>query len=156
MSAATRFIAPGALGGLAALVGGAAGHARRCQSCLPILVVLALAAAPPAGAESGGTAPALLDTSLHDIVDEAPTFRVRYVAPGLADPAVSYTDAADEMQRLCDEDALPRLVEKGAAPGRIVVTLMAEPVEFGAISPGIRQFFESYSVRDGLCIWEAF
>ncbi|MGP6085831.1 DUF6497 family protein [Antarctobacter jejuensis] len=158
MSGAFKFIAPGALGGLAALVGGAAGYARWCQSCPPILVgLISLIAVPTFAAAEGQVLPATsLDFTAFDIVSEPPVYRVRYLAPGLADTAVSYVDVAEDMEHLCAQDALPRLVEQGAAPERIVVTLMAEPVEFGAMSPGIRQFFESYAVQDGLCIWESF
>ncbi len=159
MTGATRTTAPGALGGLAALVGGAAGLLiRRCQSCPPILVGLAVLAAMPATpAPAGQTLPATgLEITAFDIVAEPPLYRVRYLAPGVSDSAVSYVDVAEDMEHLCTHDALPRLLEQGEAPERIVVTLMAEPVDFGTMSPGIRQFFESYRVLDGLCIWEAF
>lgn len=164
------FIAPGAPGGLAALVGGAAGFARWCQGCRPILVglvgVIPLAASAvqvqaqspvQIPAQAPQTLPATaLSVTPFDIVAEPPVFRVRYLAPGLADADLSYVDVAGDMEHLCAQDALPRLLSMGKTPERIVLSLMAEPVEFGAASPGVRQFFESYAVQDGLCIWEAF
>jgi hypothetical protein len=116
--------------------------------------LLALSVAPCSAevmvAQSG------LHVAYFDTIDEAPTYRLRYTAPALADATLDYATVADDMTMLCQDDALPRLAEAGANPSQVVITLMAAPVEFGVITPEIRQFFESYSIQDGLCIWEAF
>jgi hypothetical protein len=33
---------------------------------------------------------------------------------------------------------------------------MSEPTDFGVMDPSVMQFFESYTIENGLCIWEAF
>jgi hypothetical protein len=155
---AHRFIAPGALGDLAAPVGGATGLTRRCRGCQqPILIFtvvfaawLSAALAEPVTLDSG------LQVTWHDVIAEPPTWRMRYVAPDLVRDGRVYADVADDMQRLCDGDALQRVTAFGEAPQRVVITLMSQPVEFGVMTPDVRQFFESYRVENGLCIWEAF
>jgi hypothetical protein len=84
------------------------------------------------------------------------TYRVRYLAPEIGSEGRSFVDVAEDMAVLCDSQALPKLMSDGSAPARIVVTLMSEPVEFGVMTPDVTQFFESYSIENGLCIWEAF
>lgn len=111
-----------------------------------------------AGAETGpvsGLASGLTVTH-HDMIDESPTYRMRYVAPGLADSAVEYQDVAADMEVLCATHALPYLRQAGHAPDRIVIAWMSAPVAFGVMTPEIRQFFESFAVQGDLCIWEAF
>ncbi|MBP0481133.1 DUF6497 family protein [Sagittula salina] len=151
----------GAPDAIAAPAGGADVFGRPCRGCVRIslhktlnatLLVCALSA--PAGA--GTLAFSGLDYAWHDEIAEAPTYRLRYVTPGLADDSVNYTAVSDDMAALCQSDALPRLAGQGATPQRVVITLMAEPVDFGVMTPGVRQFFESYAIEDGLCIWEAF
>ena len=115
-----------------------------------------------AGCALAGPAPAEplptsgLAADFHDLIDEAPIYRIRYLVPALASKDVEYMAVADDMALLCQLDALPRLANLGADPQRVVVSLMAAPVEFGVMTPEIRQFFESYTVENGLCIWEAF
>ncbi len=164
---ARSVFAPGALGESAAPVGGATGHTRRCWGCrliptltfptlrqlsLPILLHMAAA---PLWAEQGSDDHGL-EIRFHDVIAEPPVWRVRYVAPGLSEEGVTYADVAEDMQILCAEDALPRVTEGGTVPQTIVITLMSEPVTFGVMTPGVRQFFESYRVEGPRCIWEAF
>ncbi|MBV2360475.1 acetolactate synthase [Thalassococcus sp. CAU 1522] len=101
-----------------------------------------------------------LDVTLHDLFrdEEAgpAVYRARYVAPGIALDDLDYESVAADMEILCRGDALPQLASADPAPQRIVVTLMSEPAEFGAANPDITQFFESFSIENDLCIWEAF
>lgn len=154
---ASRNMALGAPGVLAAPVGGAAGvNTRWCRGCRLMLSLIAgLMGAVPVGAQqilptSG------LEIGYHDIIADPPVWRVRYVAPELATDGLPYIDVAGDMEILCTQDALARITQNGDTPSRIVITLMTEPVEFGVMTPGVTQFFESFSVDGGLCIWEAF
>ncbi|WP_141135782.1 DUF6497 family protein [Antarctobacter heliothermus] len=97
-----------------------------------------------------------LEIELHDIIAQPPVWRVRYIAPNLSQDGVLYADVAGDMELLCTQDALVRIAGEGGAPSQIVITLMSAPVVFGEMTPGVTQFFESYSVESDLCIWEAF
>lgn len=141
---------------MVAPVGGATGLTRRCRGCrlLPVFAVLALLAQPVAAQQE--LAVTGLSVTYHDTIAEPPTYRVRYLAPALVGRDLAYVDVAADMQALCAEDALPRLTAEGADPARVVVTLMSEAVEFGVMSRDATQFFESYTIDEGRCIWEAF
>lgn len=60
------------------------------------------------------------------------------------------------MQKLCDDVAVPYLVDNSISPARIVVSLSDRLVPFGQPDPEATQFFELYSLQDGSCIWEEF
>ncbi|WP_323771388.1 DUF6497 family protein [Antarctobacter sp.] len=163
----SRNTAPGAPGVKAAPVGGAAGVKTRwyrgCRLDFTYPNVARLGAAVIAGLFAGplAAAPQLLPTSgleieLHDIIAQPPVWRVRYIAPNLARDDLPFADVAGDMELLCTQDALHRITEEGGAPSQIVITLMSAPVEFGVMTPGVTQFFESYMVESDLCIWEAF
>ncbi|ETA52900.2 hypothetical protein P279_06165 [Rhodobacteraceae bacterium PD-2] len=91
-----------------------------------------------------------------DRIDESPTWRYRYIAPALDEDAVDFAAVAEDMEVLCATHALPQLQHDGRSPERIIVSLMSEKLDFGVMSPEVRQFFESYRVEDNLCIWEVF
>ncbi len=155
--------ATGAPAASAAPAGGTFG----CRGCL---LALALLAAPvQAKAQSDAQAPARTDeiavpsglaVAFHDVIrdvlGDGLTYRFRFVAPGIGAEGAGFMDVAPDMEHLCNAFALPRVPHPGPQPNRIVITLMSEPVEFGAASPETTQFFESYSLSDGLCIWEVF
>lgn len=86
------------------------------------------------------------------------TWRFRFVAPQIARDTgtVSFEEAAQDMDHLCREFALPRLPNIGPRPRQIVVSLSATPVRFGTTDPENTQFFEVYRVEDNQCIWEGF
>lgn len=160
-----RIFAPGAPGDSAAPAGGtAADHTRRCRGCRPVSIILSalclvLGGLSPEGAGADDAAlvlPSGMVAQPWDIVDEAPVYRVRYVAPALAEGMPDVDALIDDMGWLCAQRALPELVGAGAQPARIVVTLMAEPVDFGVMTPDVVQVFESYAIEDSRCIWEAF
>lgn len=165
---------PGAPAGTAAPAGGAFG----CRGCansgrtglsltastayptaLAALSVLALSLWPgvlPAQDEEILTLPSGLTVSYLDRIDESPTWRYRYVTPVLGGDGVDFNAVAEDMAALCTSHALPQLQHDGQTPERIIVALMSEKLDFGVMSPEVRQFFESYSVEDNLCIWEVF
>lgn len=83
--------------------------------------------------------------------------RFRFIAPGIApDGGVEFETASADMQHLCDTFAVPRLSEFGTGPQQVVISLSATPVEFGVSAPEVVQFFDSYLVEDGQCVWEMF
>ena len=81
----------------------------------------------------------------------------RFVAPQIARAGgdIGIEQAADDMQLLCDQFALPML-EGAAPPERIIINLADREVPFGEANPEATQFFEAYRVEDGACIWEGF
>lgn len=143
--------------------GGARKRGRDCAHIAPLL--LALLAAPVAQAQTASVfdEPVAMESGLavtfHDMVRDAQgdglTYRFRFVVPQIG-AGLGYMDVSDDMQRLCSDFALKRVSETGPQPNRIVISLMSEPTEFGIANPDVTQFFESYSVENDLCIWEAF
>ena len=60
------------------------------------------------------------------------------------------------MDFLCQSLALPYLAHHTLEPERVVISLSDRAVPFGEQDPAATQFFETYSLRDGVCIWEEF
>lgn len=167
---AAKNTTPGAPAGSAAPAGGAFG----CRGCaygrpfgiLQPLALTLLLAAPAAVAAQDGTqaeaeaqrleTPSGLAVAYLDRIDESPVWRYRYVAPALSGESVDFASVSEDMALLCSTHALPQLQHEAAQPERIIVTLMSEEADFGVMSPGVRQFFESYSIEGDLCIWEVF
>ncbi len=81
----------------------------------------------------------------------------RFVAPRIARDGgdITIAEAGADMQVLCDSFALAQLAGE-ELPDRIVINLTDREVPFGEAAPEATQFFESYRVEDGACIWEAF
>ncbi|MBS0125193.1 acetolactate synthase [Aestuariicoccus sp. KMU-90] len=100
-----------------------------------------------------------LDVTFHDVIRDVAgdglTYRFRFVVPGIGD-VLDYADVVEDIDWLCNEFALPRVPQPGPQPNRIVISMMSEPTEFGVANPDVTQFFESFSIQNGLCIWEAF
>jgi hypothetical protein len=90
-----------------------------------------------------------------DVAGDGLTYRFRFVVPQIG-AGLGFMDVAGDMQELCSGFALDRVPQPGPKPRRIVISLMSEPTEFGVANPDVTQFFESYSVENGLCIWEVF
>ncbi|WP_281256107.1 DUF6497 family protein [Puniceibacterium antarcticum] len=102
---------------------------------------------------SGDTAQ--LQEVIEDASGMAPVARFRFVAPWVADGA-EYDRVTADMEELCQSYALGRLPDLRARPSLIVISLSQAPTDFGVPSPEITQFFESYSLNDGRCVWEPF
>lgn len=145
------------------------------RACPLTAVLLAALAALPAAAQDGGTGlqvepgdgaaiavPSGQAVTLQDVIWNAPgpdgaTMRFRFVAPGIA-PAggVDLETASADMQHLCDTYALPRVADQVPMPQQVIISLSDVPLPFGEASPEATQFFESYRIEDGLCVWEMF
>ena len=104
--------------------------------------------------------PSGLEVTLQDVIWNIPgpeglTLRFRFVAPAIAEGADFDTVAAD-MQHVCDSYAIPRVPEFERRPSQIVISSSAAPATFGEAAPDVVQFFESYRIEDGACVWELF
>ncbi|WGW05824.1 DUF6497 family protein [Tropicibacter oceani] len=123
-------------------------------------LVLAVSPTSRAHASEPVAVPSGLSVAYHDVIldaqDAGATYRFRFVAPQIAEGGADYQAVAADMDFLCNEFAMTRLDETGPQAARIVITLMAQPVEFGVMTPGVTQFFESFSIKNDLCIWEPF
>ena len=84
--------------------------------------------------------------------------RFRFVAPQIARAggSVDFETASADMVDLCQRFALPKVSELGDAPRQIIISLAAAEVPFGEAAPEVTQFFESFRVENGTCIWEMF
>lgn len=97
--------------------------------------------------------------SLIDVITNAPgpagaAARFRFLAPGLK--ASDAETALTDMQVVCDSFARERIDGMVPAPQQIIITFMSDAVPFGEPAPDVVQFFESFRVEDGACVWEVF
>lgn len=94
----------------------------------------------------------------HDTLMGDLWLRFRYIAPRIGQGAGAVTiDVVEiDIDYLCDNDAVPHILETGLDPHRIVVSLSDRAVEFGTSDPTATQFFGSYRLDDTRCIWEEF
>lgn len=98
--------------------------------------------------------------TLQDVIWNVPgpdgmTTRFRFLAPAIAD-GVDFDAAEADMIHLCEAFAVPRLTEFGPQPEQVVISLSDRAVSFGDSAPDAVQFFESYRIEDGKCLWEMF
>jgi len=112
---------------------------------------------PPAG--EAVTVPSGRALSLIDVITNAPgpegaTARFRFLAPDLQ-PEDAEAAAAD-MQALCDSFAIARTEGMVPAPQQIIISFADSAIPFGEPAPDVVQFFESYRVENGACVWEFF
>ncbi len=143
----------GAPGILAAPAGGPYGG-RGCTLLITLLFVASTAM--HAAAEEPVDVPSGLDVVFHDWLDDQGAHRFRFIAPEIGQGGKQFDDVVDDMAHLCDQFVLPQLEIQELQASQVVISLMAEPVDFGEMAPNVTQFFESYSVENGLCIWELF
>ena len=101
--------------------------------------------------------------TVQDVVWNAPgpaglTLRFRFIAPAIAAEggSVDFMTASQDMAWLCQTYALPRVPATGPQPQQIIISLADRELAFGQPAPEATQFFEAYSLKDGLCILEAF
>lgn len=89
---------------------------------------------------------------------EGLTTRFRFVAPAIAREGgtVNAEAAQEDMAALCSDYALQRIANTGPQPAQIIIVLADREVAFGEPAPEATQYFEAYSLADGMCIWEPF
>ncbi len=130
--------------------------------CLAALSGVALVAAPAVAEEIA--VPSGQPVTLHEVIwgvsgPEGLTVRFRFVAPKIArvGGTVDFDTAIADMAALCATYALPRtLTGTGPVPAQIIISLSDVVVQFGAAAPEATQYFESFGIEDGACIWEVF
>lgn len=136
----------------------AGGARKRGWGCL-ISFIAALGTVGLTAAQEALAVPSGQAVTFHDIVQDRSgyglSYHFRFLAPAIAD-GMEFELAAEDMETLCNEYALPRLADTGPKPSLIVIALLSEPVEFGDPNPDVTQFIEAYSVSDDACIWEPF
>ncbi|MBK0329143.1 hypothetical protein I5535_17850 [Rhodobacteraceae bacterium F11138] len=84
--------------------------------------------------------------------------RFRFVAPQIARQTgtVKYTQAAGDMDHLCQTLVLPYLADYELSANRVVISLSDRTVPFGVADSEATQFFETYRPEDAGCIWEEY
>lgn len=122
-----------------------------------MLAGMALAQAPltlPSG---------VMATPYDQILDEGTgAIRMRFLVPVLAEPASIYAGDPDrvfeDMLWLCETQVrvlfAPSTDPRDEGWSSIVVTLMAQPVEFGAMAPDAVQLFEGFTLTMDGCDFE--
>lgn len=129
----------------------------------PAMLLAALAAVAGCEDEKGDgpkvEVPSGRALSLIDVITNAPgpagaTARFRFLAPGLSSEEAEA--AAADMQAVCDSFAVKRIDGMVPAPQQIVISFASQPVPFGEAAPDVVQFFESFRVENGACVWEVF
>ncbi len=81
--------------------------------------------------------------------------RFRFLAPRIG-ADLTFPDVAGDFPWLCEQAIVPALAVAEAAAERVVISMADRPVEFGEITPDATQFFEAFSLSDGVCIWDEF
>lgn len=119
---------------------------------LPLVFIAAAAASA-----QDLTLPSGQTVTLADIIfeEDGALARFRFLAPRIGED-LTFTEVVDDFPWLCEQAILPALAVAEAAPERVVISMADRPVEFGAIAPDATQFFEIFSLSDGVCIWEEF
>jgi hypothetical protein len=86
------------------------------------------------------------------------TLRFRFLAPAVAKTGgtVDVETAGRDMDALCQDYALPRIANTGPQPAQIVISMSDIDVTFGESRPEATQLFNSYSIEDGICVWDMF
>ena len=126
-----------------------------------LLAALAVLSACQEEAPDGPTVevPSGRTLSLIDVITNVPgpaggAARFRFLAPDLTSEDVE--TAAADMQVVCDSFALPRTEGTVPEPQQIIITFMSAAVPFGEAAPDVVQFFESFRIENGACVWEVF
>lgn len=122
------------------------------------LCILALAATPAVAQDVPSGQPVTLTEVLVDAVGTESWLRFRFVAPEIArgTGTISYTQAEDDFQALCETFALPYMTDFDLMADIVVISLMDRPVPFGTSDPQATQFIEAFRPAPEGCVWEAF
>ena len=81
--------------------------------------------------------------------------RLRFVAPELADPeAFGFAAIEADFQALCDAVGVATVAKFAPNARQIIISVAAEPVQFGDSAPSVVKYFDLFQVENGTCIWE--
>lgn len=107
--------------------------------------------------------PSQQELRLQDVImdEDGPNgaaLRFRFLAPQIAREGGSIVadTATTDLRALCDSFVLPRLADLGGAAPQIILSMSDVAVPFGEAAPEATQYFEAFSVKDGVCIWEIY
>jgi Family of unknown function (DUF6497) len=100
----------------------------------------------------------LLDVITNIPGPEGLTTRFRFLAPAIARDGgtVDAEAAAADMDFLCQSYALAKIANTGPQPEQIIISMSDVDVPFGEARPEATQFFNSYSIADGSCVWDVY
>ena len=120
-----------------------------------------LLGAATAGAEETPAVPSkqalYLQESLYETrADNSRVLRLRYVMPAISETSLGYGDLEADFPYLCEQVALPALIESGEQVAQVIISLADRETPFGEAAPEATQFFEAFRIEDGVCIWEGF
>ena len=89
---------------------------------------------------------------------DAGILRLRFIAPDLASPLrrPSFEDLTLDLEVLCVDFGLKKAANVDDLPKQIVVSLSAEPVEFGVANTEVEQVFEAFTAQNETCMLEMF
>ncbi len=109
------------------------------------------------------TVPSGQELRLQDVIIDAhgpngAALRFRFLAPQIAREGgnIVAETATTDMRALCDSFVLPRLAELDGDAPQIILSMSDVAVPFGEAAPEATQFFEAFSIKDGVCIWEIY
>lgn len=98
-----------------------------------------------------GLSVSLMETRYDEMGAET-WLRFRFLAPAVG--SVSFADVEADMAHLCETTAVPYVSDNGVSADRVVISLSDRPLAFGTTDPEATQFFETFRVEQGRCIWE--
>ncbi|MFK7763061.1 MAG: DUF6497 family protein [Roseobacter sp.] len=93
---------------------------------------------------------------LIDEVGAEAWLRFRFLAPsiGKASGKLTFVEAQDDFEHLCQAVALPYLVEFDLSADVVVIALLDRLVVFGEADPEATQYIEAFHVAEGDCVQE--
>ncbi len=124
-----------------------------------LALLASLIVAPLAGQASSvpsGHALELQEQFWETLQDGTQVFRQRFVMPAIAEQSVGYMQLVDDFEYLCTHSAIPEIAAENLTIDQIVISLSDRETEFGVASPEAIQYFEAFSLKNDICIWEAF
>lgn len=132
-----------------------------CDEGEPELAPLPEPVALVAAADGTIALPSGLVVKLHETRLEpvgAPTgsvnaVRLRYVSEQLA-TGLAFEEIEGDFTHLCATFGLMTRAQSAPNAGQVVISLASEATAFGESAPNVVQYFDSFSVQDGACIWD--
>jgi len=107
--------------------------------------------------------PSGVEPTLHEwLLDTQPNgdiyARFRFIAPDISRDTGRFTlpDLADDFQVLCDEFAVVNIAAQPTPVDLVIISFSDRKVDFGYGDPDATQYFESFRLENGTCIWEYF
>lgn len=83
------------------------------------------------------------------------TLRLRYVASQLGDAqGFGFDRIEGDFAHLCSSFGLKMRRISAPKLEQVIISIASEPVAFGESAPEIVQYFDSFRVDSGTCIWE--